>query len=285
MRCPHGHAGSNPAPGTLSAVDARISGVPHVRPQSTVDSALAASDAGVPDAMNAARHGVAVKTIRRWRRDYQRRGLARGQSQCTARCPRCEGGSFDPDAYAELLGWYLGDGYLSAAPRGVFSLHVYNDRRYVADNERIKALMRRVKPGGRPHTRLRPGSVVITVGWKHWPCLFPQHGPGRKHERPIVLEPWQRVIVEKHPDALLRGLFHSDGSRTRNWATRSVGGVVKRYDYPRWEFANRSSDIIGLCGWALDLAGVEFRLRRADRLAVSRREAVQRLDALIGLKA
>jgi hypothetical protein len=25
---------------------------------------------------------------------------------------------------------------------------------------------------------------------------FPQHGPGRKHERPIVLEPWQLEIVD-----------------------------------------------------------------------------------------
>src|SRR4029079_5875157 len=42
--------------------------VPHIRPQETVDSALRASDAGMGDAENAALHGVAVKTIRRWRR-------------------------------------------------------------------------------------------------------------------------------------------------------------------------------------------------------------------------
>ena len=42
-----------------------------------------------------------------------------------------------------------------------------------------------------------PGAIVVsTVAWQHWPCLFPQHGPGRKHERPIVLEHWQRVIVD-----------------------------------------------------------------------------------------
>ena len=44
----------------------------HVRPQHVVDSALAASDAGMRDAANAAMHGVAVKTIRRSRRLYQR---------------------------------------------------------------------------------------------------------------------------------------------------------------------------------------------------------------------
>ena len=118
------------------------------------------------------------------------------------------------------------------------------------------------------------------------PCrpLFPQHGPGRKHERPIRLEPWQREIVEDHPAEFLRGLFHSDGSRTRNWATRVVAGERRRYDYPRWELANRSADIIGLCCWALGLAGIEHRHRTADRLAVSRREAVARLDAMVGPK-
>ena len=130
-----------------------------------------------------------------------------------------------------------------------------------------------------------PGCLVITVSWKHWPCLFPQHGPGRKHERPIALVDWQRAIVEQHPDAFLRGLFHSDGSRTRNWASRRVAGEVKRYEYPRWEFANRSTDIIDLCCWALELAGVAFRVRQVDRVAVSRREAVARLDELIGPKA
>jgi hypothetical protein len=32
-----------------------------------------------------------------------------------------------------------------------------------------------------------------------WPCLIPQHGPGRKHERKIELVDWQRDIVDEHP--------------------------------------------------------------------------------------
>jgi hypothetical protein len=32
-----------------------------------------------------------------------------------------------------------------------------------------------------------------------------------KHERPIVLEPWQRELVAATPWALLRGLIRSDG--------------------------------------------------------------------------
>ncbi len=166
----------------------------------------------------------------------------------------------------------------------MFNLHVYNDAVYTEDNQRIADLMRRVKPGGRPHTRRVPGCVVTTVSWKHWPCLFPQHGPGRKHERPIVLEPWQRAVVEEHPADFLRGLFHSDGSRVRNWATRVVAGERKRYDYPRWQFTNNSDDIRGLCGWALDLVGISWRQSSWKTLSVSRRLDVARLDGLIGPK-
>jgi hypothetical protein len=91
----------------------------HVRSDETVADALRASDAGMSDRENAALHGVAIKTIRRWRREYQRRGKARGQAHTQARCPRCAGGPLDPAAYAELLGWYLGDGHITRQRRGV----------------------------------------------------------------------------------------------------------------------------------------------------------------------
>jgi hypothetical protein len=75
------------------------------------------------------------------------------------------------------------------------------------------------------------------------------------------LAQWQEDIVVANPADFLRGLFHSDGSRTNNWATRMVAGRRKRYDYPRWEFVNSSDDIIGLCTWALDLVLVGIRWR------------------------
>jgi len=187
-------------------------------------------------------------------------------------------------AYAALLGFYLGDGCVSKQ-RGYYSLRVSCDRTLPHIVGDVTELIRQIRPTHAVFQVSAPGTVVVQANWKHWPCLFPQHGPGRKHERRIALVDWQREIVSQHPDAFLRGLFHSDGSRTRNWATRRVGGEVKRYEYPRWEFANRSTDIIALCCWALELAGVAFRLRRVDRVAVSRREAVARLDELIGPKA
>jgi len=237
------------------------------------------------DADNAALHGVAVKTIRRWRRLYQRRGLPRGQGHLAPPCPRCDGAVLDGEAYAELLGWYLGDGYISRGRRDVYNLHVYNDARYVDLNAGLLRLMATVKPGGRPHSRRVPGAVVTTVSWKHWPCLFPQHGPGRKHERPIVLADWQEQVVRACPGPFLRGLFHSDGARVNNWATRVVAGEKRRYDYPRWQFSNRSEDIMVLCCWALDLVSVPWRRSGPWTVSVSRRDAVARLDALVGPKS
>jgi hypothetical protein len=146
-------------------------------------------------------------------------------------------------------------------------------------------LMRQVKPKSRPHTRGVPGCTVITVSWKHWPCLFPQHGPGRKHERALEMADWQSAIVEEHPADFLRGLFHSDGCRVNNWATRMVAGEKRRYDYPRWQFVNESADIMRWCGEALDLVGIPWRRSNRKTLSVSTRAGVARLDELIGLKS
>jgi hypothetical protein len=199
-------------------------------------------------------------------------------------CPRCAGNEIASSAYAALLGFYLGDGCLSDHARYV-ALRISCDAALPGIIRDVDAALRRVRPGMKVFRVRAPGTVVVQAHWKHWPCLFPQHGPGRKHERPIVLEAWQREIVEAHPGDFLRGLFHSDGSRTKNWATRMVAGERKRYDYPRWEFVNRSDDILHLCTWALDLCDISWRRPRINAIAVSRRDDVRRLDRLIGPKS
>jgi hypothetical protein len=259
--------------------------MPHIRSAETVASALRCSDEGMADAENAAKHGIAVKTVRRWRRLYQRRGLPRGQAHTDVPCPRCHGASLDEAAYAELLGWYLGDGWLEVQRNGVQALHIYNDASYVNLNSHLKRLMSRVKPGGRPHARLLPGCVNTTVSWKHWTCLFPQHGPGRKHERVLQLKPWQKRVVDAYPADFLRGLFHSDGCRVSNWTTREVAGETKRYEYGRWQFVNHSTDIQRFCTDALDLLQITWRQSSWKTISVSRRQAVARLDQLIGPKS
>ena len=118
----------------------------------------------------------------------------------------------------------------------------------------------------------------------HWPCLFPQHGPGRKHLRKIELADWQREIVERHPWELIRGLIHSDGCRIANWTTRGVAGEVKRYEYPRYFFTNFSADSRGIHCWALDMVGVEWRYSNARNTSVAKRASVALMDTLVGPK-
>jgi hypothetical protein len=261
--------------------------MPHIRPQSVVDDALRMSDAGIGDRENARIHGVAVKTIRRWRRLYQRRGLPRGGKQGIGGqpCPRCEGAELDRPAYSELLGWYLGDGTLVRYRSGTYLLRVVNDARYVDDIWSIRALMTAVKPGTKTRLRAVPGAVVVSAYWKHWPCLFPQHGTGRKHERPIVLEDWQRAIVDEHPEPLLRGLFKSDGCRVVNWTVRPLASGPRRYEYLRYFFCNESDDIIGICSDALARIGVHWTRPRRNMVSVARRADVARLDEFIGPKS
>ncbi|GAA1554350.1 hypothetical protein GCM10009804_09020 [Kribbella hippodromi] len=148
-----------------------------------MDSALRMSDQGISDRANANMHGVAIKTIRRWRRLYQRRGLPRGGSRPATPCPRCDGAELDEAAYALLLGWYLGDGSIARARRGVFTLQIVNDERYGELNREIAETIRRVKPTASPCLRGGNGAIRVEARWKHWPCVFPQHGAGRKHLR------------------------------------------------------------------------------------------------------
>lgn len=185
--------------------------------------------------------------------------------------------------YSALLGYYLGDGCISDY-RGKGTLRVSCDRTLPKVYGDVSAVMKEIDPTRGVWHVTAPGVVVVQSNWKHWPCLFPQHGPGRKHERQIVLADWQREVVHAHPADFLRGLFHSDGCRADNWATRTVAGVKKRYEYPRWQFSNRSEDIHGLCQWALDLVEVPWRRSGPWTTSVSRREAVAMLDELIGPK-
>jgi hypothetical protein len=130
-----------------------------------------------------------------------------------------------------------------------------------------------------------PGCIQVTAYSKHWPCLFPQHGPGHKHERPIVLQPWQREIVERHPGRFVRGLIHSDGCRVTNRVSRVVQGQRRQYEYPRYFFTSASQDILSLAAWALDLLGVRHRRPTARNLSIAQQASVAILDQHVGPKS
>ena len=134
------------------------------------------------------------------------------------------------------------------------------------------------------HLVASAGCTYVGCITKQWLHLLPQHGAGVKHERPIVLEPWQVELVDADPRPLIRGLIHSDGWRGTNWTTRTVGGTTKRYTYPRYQFSNRSADIRGILTDALDRVGIAWRQSNQWTISVARREAVAALDEFVGPK-
>ncbi len=147
-----------------------------------------------------------------------------------------------------------------------------------------KDATRDVMPLSAVFTRQRTGATEVKSSSKHWPCLFPQHGPRMKHTRKIELAAWQQVIVDRYPGDFARGLFHSDGYRGMNRVRRPLAGGDRWYEYPRYLFSNKSLDILGLCGQALDRLGVDWRFARWDMISVAKKRSVARLDEFVGPK-
>ena len=93
-----------------------------------------------------------------------------------------------------------------------------------------------------------------------------------------------RPSCGQYPGEFARGLFHSDGWRGVNRVRRRLAGGDRWYEYPRYLFANESTDILRLCGETLDRLGVAWRYSRRNAISVARREAVARLDEFVGPK-
>jgi hypothetical protein len=180
--------------------------------------------------------------------------------------------------YSYLLGVYLGDGCISAAPRAVWKLRLAMDAAYPGIIRESCAAMEAVVPGKQAHCYQRNDEhcVEISMYWKHWPCLFPQHGSGRKHLRSIVLASWQEAIVGRQREAFIRGLIHSDGCRVVA-NDRGVASV-------RYHFSNLSEDIKALYCQSLDALGIPWTKPCARQIAVYRKSAVAKLDQFIGPK-
>ncbi|WP_017557902.1 helix-turn-helix domain-containing protein [Nocardiopsis baichengensis] len=263
-------------------------------PRKVVDEALRLHAQGWTDRQIANAVGVSIWTVRHWRTGRRRHPTTKAGR--TTYCPPCSGAELDKEAYAYLLGLYLGDGHIVRCRKGVFLLCIFCTAVYPDLIEECRTAMGRVfpvSPGLR--TKEGVGMVIVRASSKHWPCIFPQHGPGHKHSRPIILQPWQAEIVQETPQPLIRGLFHSDGCRVANKVRRKVAGDWKHYAYPRYFFSNTSQDIHDILGSALDLVGAEWKLnwkkpskegyRDPGVLSVAKRDSVALLDTFIGPKS
>jgi hypothetical protein len=264
-----------------------------LRPQHEYDEAMRWVALGLNDCEISRMMKIPRKTIWDWRRSagnefgtrvtYVGQDLRERAWSRPIPCPICGSSCLDEVRYPYLLGLYLGDGCLSESKPGVFRLRITLDTRYPGIIESCRDAIANCIEGKKRHVgqSLKTGCVEIWAGWKHWPCVFPQHGPGPKHRRRIDLVSWQQRMVECHPHQLLRGLIHSDGWRGLNRVTSSKGVT---YSYPRYQFENHSKDIREIFCWACDLVDVSWRRMTETSISIATRKDVQAMDEFIGPK-
>ncbi|WP_349775381.1 hypothetical protein [Streptomyces vilmorinianum] len=93
------------------------------------------------------------------------------------------------------MGLYLGDGHIISKPKQ-HHLSIFCTASWPGLIDAAEEAMRRVMPMPSVRRRFRPGCAEVKSFTEHWTCMFPQHGPGKKHEREIALEPWQQSGVD-----------------------------------------------------------------------------------------
>ncbi|MEU5194770.1 transcriptional regulator [Streptomyces scabiei] len=232
--------------------------------------------------------GISRAAIRSWQLRIEPLPRMRTQVEPCIRCQEVQEPPQNTEAYSYLLGLYLGDGCISAHRRTGHYLRVACANTWPGLIDACELAMRAVNPTGNAYRTQARGYVSVVSYSQHWPCVFPQHGPGKKHERRIVLEPWQQTVVDAHPWEFIRGLIHSDGCRITNWTTRLIAGVTKRYEYPRYFFSNKSDDIRKLFTDTLDKVGVEWTTlaRGSDpfNISIARKASVALMDTHVGPK-
>lgn len=261
-----------------------------MRPASDVHRVFELWNQGKSKAAIARETGVSRAQVRLWLEQGREHVLASSmRNRKAAEHPdgRCElVTSVDVCAYAYLFGQYLGDGCLSEAPRDVFRLRIAMCDAYPSIRDECEDAMRVVMPGRSVGRVQRVGCTEVYGNSKHWPCLFPQHGRGRKHERPLILRSWQaHIIFDLHPELFVRGLIHSDGCRILNPITRRLKSGTRHYVYPRYFFKNESGHIRGFFIEACWRLGIEWRYSQPNTISVARRASVAMLDSFVGKKS
>lgn len=256
---------------------------PHVRAK-----ALELVASGLNDCEISRRLGIPRATIRDWRRPTY---VPREPAVPRETCPRCWRAAkpmrFAPEDYSELLGLYLGDGHISDLAR-TQRLRVSLDTKYPGIIRSTQDLLGRCFP----HNPIdvvpyhEQNCVYVSVYCSHLGCLLPQHGPGRKHERQIQLEQWQRAIVDAHPWPFVRASIWTDGC---SFINRTDVHRAQPYEYLSYEFSNMSKDIVDLFVDACAKVGVFTRAncdaRRRWSVRINRRESVALMRENVGLKS
>lgn len=163
---------------------------------------------------------------------------------------RIRAGSPTSKYYSYILGIYLGDGHITKMSR-TYRLRIFQDAKYPDLIDKCVKYLEKIFTNNKVNvSRWHAESCkVITIYSNEIPALFPQHGPGRKHNRKITLEDWQKEVVYKYPKGFVSGLLDSDGCKYKQTNT----------DFCVYQFTNISEDIKQIFCWACSLLGVKCR--------------------------
>jgi hypothetical protein len=211
-----------------------------------VERALALSGQGLSDAEVARICGVFEGSVRHWRHQGRRSDILVDPRRA---CPRCSGRPLDHRAYSYLFGLYLGDGHLAHHRRGVLRLTIACGDDW-------------------------PGLIDAAA------AVMPTSSVGRRRQTGCTIV----EIVAEFTKEFVRGLIHSDGSRSTNRIRRPGRNGDRWYEYPRYFFSTTSADVRGLFTDSLDRLGIEWKQANHRNISVAKREAVARLDEFVGPK-
>ena len=260
-----------------------------MHPRHVREEVIALVAVGHNDCEVSRRTGIPRPTVRDWRWTEEAEAGLRNPSRrrktmkASETCWRCWQPTtpiyIDPALYCELLGLYLGDGHISQLAR-TQRIRLFLDSKYDGIVKEAEAILEVTFPFNRVQRQIRHegAMTVLTIYSQHIACLFPQHGPGKKHDRDVRLEGWQWQAVFRSPGALLRGLIFSDGCSFVNHTDN------RKYAYPSYQFANLSGDILKVFCSACDLLGVRYR-RYATSIRINRRESVAIMHQHVGVKS
>jgi hypothetical protein len=187
--------------------------------------------------------------------------------------------SLNKKDYNFILGLYLGDGCITENGRNgsSYKLRIAQDINYPKSINLIKDKIS--KFFGKDAKLIEcKGCYHITIYDKYLPFYFPQHDKGFKHNRNVKLNDFQIENIEY--SELLSGLWMSDGSR--------YFAKHGKYNYERYNFTNKSLDIINLFEECLN----KFEIRYSKRIKpngvwiieIQNKDGVNKIKSIVGIK-
>lgn len=155
-------------------------------------------------------------------------------------------------AYSFILAVYLCDGCISRfktfrAP----SIRFTNDSKYPINTQEWGEKLKTVLPENSVniHKKKNGNCFIITAYSRKLLDLFPQFGEGKKHDRKLFLSYWQKEIIEQYPEEFIKGCIQSDGCIY-------FQKISDAHFYKRYNFVNKSEDIIDFFIFALEKVGI-----------------------------